>query len=229
MINDIRMPDSMGAAELDKYLEMGWFRMGQTIFTTDRIPLGGVIYPVYWLRIELGAICYGRAQQKLLAANRRFEVQEGPFLLNAETEKLFEKYKNAVDFIPPDSILDYLYLGANYNIYDTRSIEVRENGRLIACGIFDQGRNSIAGILNFYDPDYKKHSLGKWLMLLKINHAQKSNLLWYYPGYLALGTTKFDYKLFPDRSASEYLDRNTGGWRKIDPFFKELTGQDDLF
>ncbi|MEJ7659632.1 MAG: hypothetical protein WKG07_08390 [Hymenobacter sp.] len=47
-------------------------------------------------------------------------------------------------------------------------MEVRAEGHLIAAGIFDQGTRSLAGIVNFYDPDYRKYSLGKYLMLYEI-------------------------------------------------------------
>ena len=52
MLVELHNPiDSLNGEELDKYLERGWFRMGQTIFTTNFLKFNGLIYSVIWLRI----------------------------------------------------------------------------------------------------------------------------------------------------------------------------------
>ena len=84
-------------------------------------------------------------------------------------------------------------------------IEIRTGSNLIAVGYFDLGKNSITGILNFYDPDYKKYSLGKYLILQKIDYAAANSIAFYYTGYLSTAISKFDYKLFPDPGAIEVL------------------------
>ena len=66
--------------------------------------------------------------------------------------------------------------------------------------------------MNFYDPQYAKYSLGKFLMLCKIDYDQQTDRAFYYPGYLVVGNTKFDYKLFPCRAATEFYEDNTGQW-----------------
>ena len=82
-------------------------------------------------------------------------------------------------------------------------IEVRDGNILVAVGFFDKGTNAIAGILNFYHPDYKKFSLGKYLILQKIEFARANRFLYYYTGYISTHISKFDYKLFPDKRAIE--------------------------
>jgi arginine-tRNA-protein transferase len=97
-------------------------------------------------------------------------------------------------------------------VFDTYVVEVRDENKLIAAGIFDNGSQSIAGIMNFYDPAYRKQSLGKFLMLMKINYARQQRKAYYYPGYLVNDYPKFDYKLFPCQSATEVFDANSGTW-----------------
>ena len=86
----------------------------------------------------------------------------------------------------PNRMQQWLLQEQTNNVYDTAMIEVRDQGKLIAAGIFDKGRQSIAGILNFYHPGYNKYSLGKYLMLLKIDYAIAHSKQWYYPGYTSL-------------------------------------------
>lgn len=213
MINDICFPEILTGAELDLFLSKGWFRMGQSIFTTDIVRVNDQIIPVFWLRIDLQKMQFGRRQNRILNINRQATVSIEPFLLKDEYSNLYTKYSDYVTFDAPNSIEEFLFYGAMYNIYNTQVIEVRESGKLIAAGIFDEGDNSIAGIMNFYDPDYRERSPGKFCMLLKISYALSKGMRWYYLGYIAGGgNTKFDYKLFPDRHASEVFYRKEQAW-----------------
>ena len=215
MIDDIHFPETLTPAQLDEYLSRGWYRMGQTIFTTDAVPLNGSVYSVFWLRINLRQLMYGKSQKKLFQINKNFVARIGPLSINEELEELYTLYRKSVDFSPPESVEEYLFLGIDQNIYDSYLVEIRDGGKLIAAGIFDNGENTIAGIMNFFHPAYKKYSLGKYLMLLKIDHAIEMGKSWYYPGYIARGYSKFDYKLFPDKHATEVYDRESRQWKPV--------------
>lgn len=212
MINAIHFPVSLTGKELDDYLSRGWFRMGQAIFTTDAFPFNGHIHTVHWLRFVVHQVNYGRSQKKLIALNKSFRAEVAPLNLTTELEELFSLYKNSVDFAAPESVTEYMFDGRNFNVYNTKMITLMDKGKLIAAGLFDEGEKSIAGILNFYHPDYKRKSLGKYLMLLKINYAIQNGIKWYYPGYVASGYPKFDYKLFPDTNAAEVFEPYSNEW-----------------
>ena len=222
MIREICFPELLSGRELDIFLSKGWFRMGQSIFTTDFARINGSYLPVYWMRIDLEQYHFARSRRKLLAANREYEVLVKPFILTGEAEALYDRYAFSVDFEAPRSIEEFLYFGAGYNIYDSYAIEVRHRGYLIALGIFDRGDDSIAGIMNFYDPAYRAKSLGKYLMLLKMKYAHEQGIKWYYLGYIAGGTTKFDYKLFPDPFATTIYDSYNDMWVPYIPVGQEM-------
>ncbi|RRB02475.1 GNAT family N-acetyltransferase [Larkinella rosea] len=202
----------MRESELDFYLSLGYFRMHQDVFTCRYLVHDNTIFPVHWLRIDLKHVDYQAKQRALLRRNEKFTTITKPFVLTDEIRALFAVYRNAVDFEAPDSIEAWLLNGATYNRFDTYSVEVRDQNRLIAVGIFDNGSETIAGIMNFYDPEYRKYSLGKYLMMQKINHARQGHKLYYYPGYLVSNYPKFDYKLFPCEAATEVYDDTTGQW-----------------
>ena len=216
MINDIHFPEQLSGFELDNYLAKGWYRMGQIIFTTNHIACEDAVYRVYWLRYRLSEIIYNKTHLKIIAANKSFTTTIKPFVLNDEIEELYELYKSAVSFQASETVRNFLLDGGVSDIYSTSVIEIRDNEKLIAVGIFDSGNNSIAGIMNFYHPDYKKYSLGKYLMLLKINHATASGKTWYYPGYIVAGFPKFDYKLFIGKEIAELYFPELAGWVKYD-------------
>ncbi|RRB15610.1 arginine-tRNA-protein transferase [Larkinella knui] len=202
----------MKGSQLDLYLSLGYFRMHQNLFTCRYLVFDDTVFPVHWLRFTLPTVNYGSKQRSLLRRNTTFSVDVKPFVLTQEIEALYAIYRNSVDFEAPESVGFWLFNGERYAVFDTYAVEVRDESRLIAVGIFDNGEQSIAGIMNFYHPDYRRHSLGKYLMLQKINHARLQQKLYYYPGYIVSNYPKFDYKLFPDEAASEVFDDNSGQW-----------------
>ena len=197
---------------LDYYLAQGYYRMQQDLFTCQFLPIDGDLYTVHWLRLVLAHVQFGSEQRRLLRLNERFSVTILPFQLTQEYEALYARYLTTVTFDAPLTVESYLLAGAKHNVFTTNVIEVRDAGQLIAVGIFDSGQRSLAGIMNFYDPTYRRHSLGKYLMLLKIEYALSQQMHYYYPGYLVHGYPKFDYKLFACRAATEVFDCSTGRW-----------------
>jgi len=197
---------------LDYYLGQGYYRMHQDLFTCRFLPISDTLHTVHWLRLALDNVTWGPEQRRLLRLNEPFDVSIQPFRLTDEYETLYAQYRASITFDAPPSVEAFLLAGATHNIFTTEVLEVRDNGQLIATGIFDSGTRSLAGIMNFYDPAYRKNSLGKYLMLLKINHARARHMQYYYPGYLVHDYPKFDYKLFPCLPAMEVFDCLRDQW-----------------
>lgn len=190
---------------LDDYLAEGYYRMLHTVFTTHytQLDTAGPALPVFWLRTQLANI---RENKNALAIRKKcagFTVSCSPAAITSETEALYSLYHSAVNFNTGSSCYVCMHDSSMPNPFDSRMIEIRDGATLIAVGYFDRGDNSITGILNFYHPGYKKYSLGKYLMLQKIDWAVANGITLYYTGYICIGNTKFDYKLYPDTSAIE--------------------------
>jgi leucyl-tRNA---protein transferase len=211
--NYIYYPERLSGEELDVFLEMGWYRMGQSIFTTQFILLEEQIHRVFWLRYDLKRMTLSRWQQRLKKRNQQFNVSIKPLEITDELEELYDAYKTEIDFQPALSVHSRLYGDQPHNVFNTELIEVRDQGKLIAAGITDWGMKSIAGIMNFYHPAYKRYSLGKYLMVLKIEQAQSRNFQWYYPGYIVYRHAGFDYKLSVNQSAIEVLIPEMEVWQ----------------
>lgn len=212
--NNIYYPERMNGKELDDFLEMGWYRIGQSIFTTHFVLLNDYIYRVFWLRYKLKNIVLSRSQRRLINLNKQFNVAVKPFEITDEIENLYADYKTCINFQGSISVHHWLYGDRPpANVFDTEIIEIRDKEKLIAVGIIDKGSESIAGIMNFYHPDYKRYSLGKYLMLLKIELGLRRNLRWYYPGYIVYQRPAFDYKLSINKDAVEVLIPEMKGWQ----------------
>ena len=198
-------PEGFKGHLLDHFLAAGYYRMQHTVFTTHhtRMHTGGAELPVFWLRTQVNDI----TESSTAVANRkkcaRFTVTYHPAAITDETEALYSQYLDAIDFNTSATCFDCLHDERLENPFDTRMIEIRDGNLLVAAGYFDVGHQAISGILNFYHPAYKKYSLGKYLILKKIDWARANAIPLYYTGYISTAITKFDYKLFPAKTAIE--------------------------
>lgn len=208
----IYYPASINGKQLDVFLAKGWYRMGQGIFTTNYVIQESRFFRVYWLRYNLQRLQMGTQARQVLKYNRQFTYTVKQLQITDEVESLYSLYRSSLSFEPAESVSSWLLDNQANNIYDSLIIEIRDQDLLVAAGIFDNGQQSIAGILNFYHPRYKKYSLGKYLMLLKIEQAISMGKQWYYPGYIVKDYPKFDYKLFVDKAAAELYIPEHNSW-----------------
>ena len=198
---------------LDFYLGQGYYRMQQDLFTCQFVPFDGRLSPAHWLRVVLPRVEWGPEPRRLLRRNARFAASIQPFQLTEEHEELYARYRSAITFDASPTVEAVLLGGAEHNVFNTYIIELRDGHRLVAAGIFDRGNRSVAGILNFYDPAYRQHSLGKYLLVLKTDYARRLGLDYYYPGYVVHDYPKFDYKLSLSPTATEVFDSVRGRWQ----------------
>lgn len=206
-------PERIRPEELDVYLSKGWYRIQQMLITTDLISNAEQFMGVFWLRYRLGDYQHSSKSRKLLQASKAFTQTIEPFQLTEELEDLFTRYHQQIDFDMSETAKAYLMGDRTENVFNSKLITLRDEGKLIAAGCYDEGKESTMGILNIYDPAYKKYSLGKVLVLLKLEEALRSQKTWFYPGYVSLHTPKFDYKLFPDLKATEVYNRLLDEWK----------------
>ena len=217
----IEKPDRVAGELLDDYLEKGWYRVGPLIMTTDFIEYDGNYVPVFWIRLNLQQYRLSTDSARILRQNQKFttEVARGEF--TEELEALYAGYRQGISFPVPPTAKEYLLDVTEHEVYDTQMILVRDNGKLISAGFFDEGHRTVAGILNIFDPAYKKYSPGKFLILNKIEYAIQTGRSHYYPGYISSRISKFDYKLFPDLNATEVMLPYSRNWYPFAPIGKQ--------
>ena len=218
MFAEVQSPESLSGVELDAFLERGWFRMGQTVFTTNFLNFKNDFYSALWLRIDLTAYQPDRTELKLLKQNAHLRVVIQPLKLDDQKELLYAVYKNGVSFEASATLHQLMYRDSAHNIFTTMEVNVFDDDRLVACGFFDLGRNTAAGITSFYDPNYKKYSLGKFLIYTKISYCRERGLKYFYPGYFVPGYSPFDYKLSIGKNELYFLDYKLQQWRHIHDF-----------
>lgn len=219
MFAQVHCPTVLAPHELDAYLERGWFRMRQNIFTTNFVHFKDQFYSALWLRVTLAELKQDSSRDKLFRQNAIFRTEIKPASVTEEKEALYTCYREQIPFEPIASLQQLLYGDAStINIYNSFEVAVYDGDKLIAVGFFDVGGVSAAGIVSVYDPAYKKYSLGKYLIYSKIEFCKKMSLQYFYPGYFVPGYKAFDYKLTIGRSALHFLALQSQEWVHIDKF-----------
>ena len=210
---DKHYPEQLAPEDLDDYLARGWYRMGQTIFTTHFLCFGDHFYSSIWVRLPLLNHELTKRQRKLMRRNAElFHTEVRPASITREKERLFQRYKNNFPGTLAPSLRNSLLDGEDYNIYTTFEVAIteRRTHKLVGLSFFDIGENSAASISGIYDPDYQKYSLGFYTMLLEMEYCMQQRMHYYYPGYVVPGYPRFDYKL--RIGECEYLNLTTGRW-----------------
>lgn len=219
MFVEVHTPEKLTGQELDAYLERGWFRMGQTIFTTNFAHVKDRLLSTIWLRVKLFEYELEPAHTKLLKRNVQFKTSIQPVYVTEEKEALYSRYRDSLSFVVSESLRQLLFGKCDKpTIYTTYEVTLYDQDKLIACGFFDLGGNSAQGIVSFYDPEYKKYSLGKHLIYSKMQFCKKIGLKYFYPGYFVPGNPYFDYKLSIARQALQFLHISSTSWRNISTF-----------
>ncbi len=163
-----------------------------------------------------------------------FVIEEAE--ITEEIETLYVQYLASVNFDGYPSCKDCIpSLHEPEDVFDTYMIKIFDQDLLIAVGFFDRGEKSLMSVLHFYHPNYKRFSLGKFLMLLTMDFAKDANMDFVYPGYITINGTKMDYKVFPQVEAMEVFLSKENTWAPLENYpkteldiyyFKQLLGID---
>jgi len=212
---------------LDDLLAKGFYRMQHLMFTCNKTVINYETHPipVFWLRTIVQKVKPGKNALNIIKKCAGFKVIITDAYVDEEIETLYAHYKKHVSFIVSENCKDYLHLETFVMPFNSKMIKVYNNKKLIAAGYFDKGKNAIAGIMNIYHPEYKTYSLGKFLMLQKLQFALSENTQFYYTGYISTESVRFDYKTFPDANAVEVLLPLQEKWVPYNLFGKKFLAE----
>lgn len=198
---------------LDALLAKGWYRMRQHVFTATEIWLDDERpIPVWWARIDLENFSPNSRHRRLGKLCSSFDCRLQDAVITDEIEELYAQYRHHIDFDASESAGSFLLDIRGENFFPARMWQLRDAGRLVAVSYFDEGLSTAAGILTFYHPDYKRYSPGLFLYFESIRQAAVTGKRYFYPGYIALGYHKFDYKLLAGKERIELWDPENGCW-----------------
>ncbi|MCC5885973.1 MAG: arginyltransferase [Gammaproteobacteria bacterium] len=148
------------------------------------------------IRIPVDRFRARRAQRRVWLRNEDLEVRLTAPALTAENYDLYARYIGARhqdgDMYPPSPDQFRSFLLCDWS--DTRFVEFRSEGTLLAVAVMDRVQDGLSAIYTFFDPDRNERSLGVQAVLWQIQHAVDLGLPYLYLGYWIKQCQKMSYK-----------------------------------
>lgn len=148
-------------------------------------------------RIPVHEFIANRSQQRCIKKNRDLQLT----VITADfTEEYFDLYQRYLDSRHGDGSManpsksDFRqFLFCDWS--DTRFLEFRLHGKLIAVAVTDFVSDGLSAVYSFFDPELNQRSLGTLCILQQIEHARKLQLNYVYLGYWIENHSKMHYKI----------------------------------
>lgn len=213
VIDERILMQPLDPAVFDDYMARGWRLLGYSIirhnFAVCRSQMCGTIP----LRIRLRDFRFSKSQRQLLRRNAGLSVEYGPIQLTPEHDTLFQIHsERRFSERRPELLATFIGAQAHIEPVTGTSFTVRmADGKAAACSFMHTGLHAVSGTYCFFHPDYHKHSLGTYTLLLELIKSQEMGMDYYYPGYTYDVPSQFDYKL--NFNALEAFDWKTGDWK----------------
>jgi len=164
------------------------------------------------LRVPVAEFRPSRAQRRCRARNADVTAVLGRPAPSAEKLALYRRYLEARhDGQMDGSELELRALTAGSAV-DTREIEYRVGGRLVAVGVADLEPQAMSAVYCYFDPRAARRSLGVFNVLWMIDECRRLGRPWLYLGYWVAGSPKMSYKAGYRPCEALGVD---GRWRRL--------------
>ncbi len=184
---DPRLPDFYPTA-----LGWGFRRSGNIVYRPHCIGCRACVA----VRIPVTEFMPDRSQRRCAARNRQVEMRITAADRTDEHLSLYQRYLAArhpgggMD-AHGASEFDQFLIG---NLSQTRFLEFRENGALLAVAVTDMTPNALSAVYTFYEPGLEQRGLGTLAILRQLEWARQESRAYLYLGYWIDGHRKMDYK-----------------------------------
>jgi len=154
------------------------------------------------------------SQRRILRLNQNLVVNENPAKATNERFELFSLYQDKRHTGGDMSTMDYYDFQALIEETPVVTSHIdfhNEDGVLLAGCLVDIMEDGLSAVYSYFDPTYKKNSLGSYIILWLIQRTKQLSLPYLYLGYWVKGSQKMAYK---DKfQPLEYY--NAVGWGKL--------------
>ena len=137
------------------------------------------------------------SQRRILRLNQNLVIEENRAQATSERFKLFAMYQNSrhtggdmatMDFYDFQALVEETpVITSVIDFYDVE-------GTLIGGCLVDTMDDGLSAVYSYFHPDYKKNSLGSFIILWLIERTKQLSLPYLYLGYWVEGSNKMAYK-----------------------------------
>jgi leucyl-tRNA---protein transferase len=153
-------------------------------------------------RIPSTGYAFSRSERRTLARNATLRRHVVEAEATVEQFELLRRYLTArhpgggmADMSWPDFVAMVEDTAVRTHLVEYRAPSTDHGpGELIACALVDRLGDGLSLVYSFYDPALARRSLGSFIILDHIRHADALSLPFVYLGYWVEGSHKMDYK-----------------------------------
>lgn len=148
------------------------------------------------LRVPVAAFRPRRRQRRCWHHNADLTATMTEPGFSVEHFSLYRRYLQArhpgdgMDDQGPDEYLDFLIAPWS----DTRFVEFRLDGTLLAVAVVDLVEDGFSAVYTFFDPEFPRRGLGTYAVLWQIDAVRRYGLDYVYLGYWIAESAKMCYK-----------------------------------
>jgi arginine-tRNA-protein transferase len=192
-------------------LERGFRRSGRHVYR----PACPACRRCVAVRVPVEDFVPARRQRRTLRRNEGFTAVAREPRFTEEHFALYRRYTASrhgdsdMADASPDSYMDFL----TADWAETRFLELRQDGELLAVAVTDRQPDSLSAVYTFFAPDQPQLSLGVQAILQQIAWARQLGKRWLYLGYWINDCRKMNYKA--DYRPLEVL--TMGHWQRVEP------------
>lgn len=172
--------------------EQGFRRSGQHLYR----PRCGSCARCEAVRIPAAAFIPNRSQRRTWARNQDLSVRCIEQQFCQEHYDLYVRYVTqrhaggGMDDPTPEKYEDFLLCPWA----DTRLVEFRLDGALLAVAVSDRLDDALSAVYTFFEPEQSARGLGVHAVLWQLEAARRAGLAWVYLGFAIEGCRKMEYK-----------------------------------
>ena len=181
--------------QCEALIERGWRRFGNMFFR----PVCLECTACESIKIDVEHFHFSKSAKRILRKNTHFRtIIQKPTMTTTHLE-LFTRYhdhmsiKRGWENHPINAKNYYMSFVHGHNDFGYEVLYFDEE-KLIAVDLIDILPDGISSIYFYYDPDYTKHSLGKYSLYNQILQAKELGLSWIYLGYYVESCQSLSYK-----------------------------------
>jgi arginine-tRNA-protein transferase len=202
------------------FMDRGFRRSGQVIYRPT-CPTCRACVPI---RVPVREFSRSRSMKRVWIRNSDLRVELGHPEATDEKHEMYARYlaseHDGTMCGSREEFMDFLYDSP----VDTIEFRYRLGRRLIGVSLADRCPGLLSSVYMYYDPKFRRRSLGTYSVLWEIQHAADCGLAYYYLGYTVAGCSKMSYK--SNFRPHEVLMPN-GTWKREQDVHDEPDEQDE--
>jgi leucyl-tRNA---protein transferase len=171
-------------------MDLNFRRLGRVFYR----PECGACRECRMIRVPVASFRPSRAQRRCRAHNADLAVRLERPAATPEKHELYRRYLEARHEGQMDGSREEFEGFLYSSCLETREVEYRLEGRVVAVGIVDTEPDAWSAVYCYFEPDLERRSLGVFNVLWLLDECRRREVPYLYLGFYVQGCSRMSYK-----------------------------------